>query len=436
MSASVRTKIHSYPAAELAAMETFYRGKRCIYTLSDASVQWSHQLDAAIASSNRRLDWMLARNLRDNRNPAHAAELRENITPVDCSLHGRTDLGLPTLTLFPNEDILARTFEFELEVARTRQSEVDAGNKDPGRPPYVLGYGGTAVVECRAHMPQNLDFSYGITRYESPTNISIYLPNSCPGIGTSETPFPAMPTLLSIPFAVLHQLPRLQSMLPRSPYQNTLLRLATEITRLWSWDPVVPRKADGTVVTAADNLSTIGIYQNLQSIANRTATVESIWSFIDEPMSFRGCLGGPIVGGPIVDGSAGDDSGDVDSEDDETSSASSGSSGSEHGNLIGSDLTNRPFFVGGTANDALMVRGYLDPGIYVEYLKIADEVEDDPFPTADSCNTFADQAVNDTRRAVTGKIPCSSYYDPDNSEDDDDKGACSHYPFLPRRASR
>ncbi|KAJ7276635.1 hypothetical protein C8J57DRAFT_1309898, partial [Mycena rebaudengoi] len=55
------------------------------------------------------------------------------------------------------------------------------------------------------------------------------------------TSWPVIPTLLSIPFALLHQVPRLASMAPLTAYQSNLLRVAQDIIRLWSWDPVVPQ---------------------------------------------------------------------------------------------------------------------------------------------------------------------------------------------------
>ncbi|KAF9073320.1 hypothetical protein BDP27DRAFT_1445210 [Rhodocollybia butyracea] len=39
-----------------------------------------------------------------------------------------------------------------------------------------------------------------------------YLPEDCPGVDTSPTPFPIVPALLSIPFSVLHNIPRLGPM--------------------------------------------------------------------------------------------------------------------------------------------------------------------------------------------------------------------------------
>ncbi|KAJ7045492.1 hypothetical protein C8F04DRAFT_436121 [Mycena alexandri] len=312
---------------------------------------------------------MLDRELREDRHPAHAAEVRENLAPVVSNLHKRSDVGVPSLTLFPHEDVLACTLEYELEVAKIRQSLVDAGKNDPGRPPYVVGYGDVQVVHCRAHMPGDLDFRSSIFRFVSSSSMPVYPPSACPGIGTSNEPFPVIRTLLSIPFAVLHQLPRLQSMAPLTTYQHNVLRLATEITRLWSWDPVPASGPHGTVVpaSASTTLSNPDPFKNLGSVASRTATLESIWKRIGEPITFRGRLGVPapiLVGLYSSESSIGSGEGrgdDDDSGNDEDEYASSSSDFS---------ISSKEFFVGGAANDALMVRGDLHPGVYVEYAKI------------------------------------------------------------------
>ena len=44
--------------------------------------------------------------------------------------------GLPHMTLFLHEDILARTLAYEQDLRQWRISELEAGRSDPGRPKY------------------------------------------------------------------------------------------------------------------------------------------------------------------------------------------------------------------------------------------------------------------------------------------------------------
>jgi hypothetical protein len=66
----------------------------------------------------------------------------------------------------------------------------------------------------------------------------IYDASDCPGVyPPSDNAFPIIRTLLSIPFSLLHTVPRLSAMLPRSQYQHELIAMGEEILFLWSWDP-------------------------------------------------------------------------------------------------------------------------------------------------------------------------------------------------------
>lgn len=80
-------------------MERFYGGKKCVIEKKMTDVKWAHMLDAASTTSNHRvsqtligfydmlltmnkqLSEMLARNLREDRHPRHASEVRENLIP-------------------------------------------------------------------------------------------------------------------------------------------------------------------------------------------------------------------------------------------------------------------------------------------------------------------------------------------------------------------
>ena len=57
--ASVRTATHSYPLAEIDAMNTFYDGKKCVIESLFGGVEWSHVLDAALGPSNKRVSQSL-----------------------------------------------------------------------------------------------------------------------------------------------------------------------------------------------------------------------------------------------------------------------------------------------------------------------------------------------------------------------------------------
>ena len=77
--------------------------------------------------------------------------------------------------------------------------------------------------------------------HDEPTNQQphIYHANDCPGIynSTSFHNFPVINTLLSIPFSLLHNLPRLCGISPLSNYQKQLIAMGSETIALWLWDP-------------------------------------------------------------------------------------------------------------------------------------------------------------------------------------------------------
>ena len=103
---------------------------------------------------------MLDRKLRQDRHPAHAAEVRENLVPcklfhlspcalinfiinlpVNVDIHSYMDCGIAGATIFLHEDLLVRTLVFELELQQWRRSELEAGREDPGRPEYIQVFG-------------------------------------------------------------------------------------------------------------------------------------------------------------------------------------------------------------------------------------------------------------------------------------------------------
>jgi hypothetical protein len=188
----------------------------------------------------------------------------------------------------------------------------------------------------------------------------------CPGIGVPgvAAPFPVIHTLLSIPFALLHQVPRLASMSPLTVYQSNLLDMAQAIIRLWSWDPVAPQGAAVPASAAAASSSRNSAFQNLPSVASRTTTFQNILPRVGEARTFPGRLGAPAPS--LEDSDAAGDLGDEsEGENDESSSSSSGG--------LGYDSSQH--FVGGTTNDMLMACGHLDPGVYVQCMDIRTGLE-------------------------------------------------------------
>ncbi|KAF8333696.1 hypothetical protein F5887DRAFT_1259663 [Amanita rubescens] len=244
---SVRTITHVYPQSELDAMTNFYDGKRCVITLVLEGVEWSHTLDATLHPSNRRLSQMLTRKLRQDRHPRHAAEVQENIVPrqVTPNHHKAVDEWPPRATLFLHEDVLARTLAYEQDLHQWRIAELEAGRSDPGRPTYEEAssrlhsfgaFGGTQSTLHRYHVADNFPT---FIRDAGNDHIHIYFHRDCPGIDnpTSQTAFPIINTLLSIPFSLLHNLPRLAGIVPISFYQQQLITMGSEIVSLWWWDP-------------------------------------------------------------------------------------------------------------------------------------------------------------------------------------------------------
>ena len=66
--------------------------------------------------------------------------------------------------------------------------------------------------------------------------------------------FPVLNTILSIPFSLLHNLPRLTALAPLSTYQQNLAIMALEIEKLWWWDPP-PKLIEESLVIRAKNMA-------------------------------------------------------------------------------------------------------------------------------------------------------------------------------------
>ncbi|KAJ6600800.1 hypothetical protein B0H10DRAFT_1824465, partial [Mycena sp. CBHHK59/15] len=194
------------------------------------AVQYAHQLDAALNSSTYFLKWMLERKLRQPRNEAHAAELRENLAPsvrYSCTRTPRSSTS----------DVLDRALAYELELQAFRLAEVRASRGDLGRPPYEMAYPNIThdtygpVTQHRWHSRHDSDVLRGQIIYQC---------TACPGVPPAPGPngqFPILDTLLSIPFSLLSNLPRLSAIAPYSEYQHHLIAMGSKIIQLWSRDP-------------------------------------------------------------------------------------------------------------------------------------------------------------------------------------------------------
>lgn len=217
-------------------MTAFYGGKKCILEWRTGSVDWCHMLDAALEPSNERLQQMLQRQLRTNRYPAHAAEVRENIVPLLVNYHRDMDARPPRGTLFLHEDLVARTLAYERDLHDWRVAELDAGRGDPGRPQYEHVFGDGLITEHRWHAATS---SAGCNRLGTDGIFKSFYMRDCPGIDdpSSQNPFPIINTLLSIPFSLIHNLTRLCGMVPPTLYQQQLIIMGVEIIKLWWWDP-------------------------------------------------------------------------------------------------------------------------------------------------------------------------------------------------------
>lgn len=96
----------------------------------------------------------------------------------------------------------------------------------------------TVMNHCLHYNPLELSPA-PIPQLSSQLRFYSYSPESCPGVGTCtpEEQFPIIQTLLSIPFSVLHTVPRLAAFTRCSSYQRRVLEMGQHIMDLWSWDP-------------------------------------------------------------------------------------------------------------------------------------------------------------------------------------------------------
>ncbi|KIJ99675.1 hypothetical protein K443DRAFT_162441 [Laccaria amethystina LaAM-08-1] len=385
--ASVRTGTDVVPTLKLGAMMAFYEGA-CVITHITQSLRWAHMLNSAINPSHR-LKEMLDRHLREDRHPAHAAEVRENIVPLRVDLYIGMDSPRTFRTLFLHEDIIAKTLAYERHLKMYRLNEIEAGRVDPGRPTHDEVFGGCKKNLHRWHCAPT---AYPV---ETAPTYQIYKPADCPGVEPySSNQFPPVNTLLSIPFSLLHNLPRLTSMASSSKYHSDLVTMGQEIVSLWYWDPLPNHEGQlNTSVCMGNNpCSALPV-----PISNRSDTFEALrpsahdkgYELIDvvqarptfqspsrldvEEMTPGTCQGSR-------DGLQSSTGECPSSTDEEKSSSQPLSSDilTWANNVIGGEekmlpLTATPYekgIVGGSANDVLMVRGLIHPLMYLNYINL------------------------------------------------------------------
>jgi hypothetical protein len=96
-------------------------------------------------------------------------------------------------------------------------------------------FGGEQVTQHRYHCAT----TYAPFSRKEGRNFIFYYAKDCPGIynPASQNHFPIIDTLLSIPFSLLHNLPRLSVISPFDIHQQQLIAMSSEILCLWWWDP-------------------------------------------------------------------------------------------------------------------------------------------------------------------------------------------------------
>jgi len=91
------------------------------------------------------------------------------------------------------------------------------------------------VTQHRYHAANNLERFLRLG--DNPNDYRTYQYTACPGIDNPADQFPVIDTLLSIPFSLIHTLPRLTGLVPPTIHQQQLVTMGYEIVRLWWWDP-------------------------------------------------------------------------------------------------------------------------------------------------------------------------------------------------------
>ena len=138
-------------------------------------------------------------------------------------------------------------------------------------------FGSKRQTEHRYHCAQRFD---DFLRNEGNTSV-IYTSRDCPGIDTGSTRcFPIINTLLSIPFSILYNLPRLGALVAHSDHQMLLSVMATKIIQLWWWDP--PQQTVHSV-TATANQTPVARPHPINHPSRMNITFSSMKLMIDFP---------------------------------------------------------------------------------------------------------------------------------------------------------
>ena len=247
--------------------------------------------------------------------------------------------------------------------------------------------------------------------HDEPTNQQphIYHANDCPGIynSTSFHNFPVINTLLSIPFSLLHNLPRLCGISPLSNYQKQLIAMGSETIALWLWDPSpsmiremeVTQKQNWALNLQNDNKVPKPHPIHHPSCKDTTFLFNTHLTVTDGPLfvamdegptkggdlqhvrgSFDGIVGSPVTSGGWSGTEHPGDTGNVKArEDKSTICPSSSDIISWYQTVIYSELEPpslipTPFekgVIGGmSVNDVLMVKGLIHPLVYLQFMDL------------------------------------------------------------------
>jgi len=322
---------------------------------------------------------------------------------------------------------VAKTLAYERDLKTYRLNQVDAGRADPGRPTYdeVFGVSDIWILlpsfslrpSCQGYKESLYRWHCAPTAYPVenvqtyPTQI--YKPVDCPGVEPySSNQFPPINTLLSIPFSLLHNLPRLNSITSESSskYHSDLVTMGQEIVSLWYWDPLPSEggQLNTSVCMGSNPCNALPV-----PVSNRSDTFEVLRpsahdkdneqtdalqarptfqspSRLDlEEMMPGTCQGSEdglqsLTESDILNRAWLSDLGfgysECPSMDEEKSSSQPLSSDilTWTNNVIGAEekmllLTATPYekgIVGGSANDVLMVRGLIHPLMYLNYVDL------------------------------------------------------------------
>lgn len=256
---------------------------------------------------------------------------------------------------------------------------------------------------------------------------TLYTAADCPGVHPNSTnPFPEINTLLSIPFSVLHNFLRLASFILLSQYQADLIAMSLLIMSLWCWDPSpqelaeykatakaappLPRppsihhpSRESMVYPCADLFRLLGAtaidFMNafsptISSSTTNTSLPNPPWEYEnrlqitaemeEEKQLFsigEGLSSGVnTMASVLVDGSS-----DSEEEQEEIEITPSQLSSAdildwlnhvESGTIPEHSSVPLAFFKKGdmramAVNDILMIRGLIDPGLYIQYLDLS-----------------------------------------------------------------